>query len=135
MIPTRALGKHGPDVGALGYGAMGLEGYYGASDDDRAPATIRKALDVGMTMIDTADAYGNGHNESLVGRTVRGRKDAFVATKFGIVFDEGETGTPLPTGWGFTLTINGTRAYLRRALDRSLRRLGVEAIDLWYAHY
>ena len=114
---------------------MVLEGYYGASDDEQAVATIHKALDVGVTMIDSADAYGNGHNESLVGRAVRGRKDAFVATKFGIVFDAEEAGTPLPTGWGFTLRINGTRAYALRALDRSLARLGVEAIDLWYAHY
>lgn len=135
MIPKRSLGRNGPAVGAVGYGAMVLEGYYGASDDERAVATIHKALDVGVTMIDSADAYGNGHNESLVGRAVRSRKDAFVATKFGIVFDEGETGTPLPTGWGFTLTLNGTRAYARRALDRSLARLGVPAIDLWYLHY
>jgi aryl-alcohol dehydrogenase-like predicted oxidoreductase len=135
MIPTRTLGRNGPAVGALGYGAMGLEGYYGASDDERALATVRRALDLGLTLIDTADAYGNGHNEALVGRAIRGRTDAFVATKFGIVFDGGQTGTPLPTGWGFSLTINGTRAYARRALDRSLDRLGVEAIDLWYAHY
>lgn len=114
---------------------MGLEGYYGGSDDERALATVRRALDLGLTMIDTADAYGNGHNEALVGRAIRGRKEAFVATKFGIVFDAGQTGTPLPTGWGFSLAINGTRDYARRALDRSLDRLGVEAIDLWYAHY
>ena len=80
---------------------MVLEGYYGASDADQAVETIRHALDAGLTMIDSADAYGNGHNELLVGRAVKGRRDdAFIATKFGIVFDEQETGAELPTGWG-----------------------------------
>jgi aryl-alcohol dehydrogenase-like predicted oxidoreductase len=136
MIGKRPLGAGGPHVGALGYGAMVLEGYYGPSPDEAAVATINRALDVGMTMLDSADAYGNGHNEGLVGRAIRGRrKDAFVATKFGIVFDADERGTELPTGWGFSLTINGRPAYARRALDGSLSRLGVDAIDLWYLHY
>jgi len=115
---------------------MVLEGYYGASDDGQAVDTIGRALDAGLTMIDSADAYGNGHNETLVGRAIRGRRDqAFVATKFGIVFDENEDGTDLPTGWGFSLKINGTPAYARKAIAASLKRLGVEFIDLWYAHY
>jgi len=115
---------------------MVLEGYYGASDDGQAVDTIGRALDAGLTMIDSADAYGNGHNETLVGRAIRGRRDqAFVATKFGIVFDENEDGTDLPTGWGFSLKINGTPAYARKALAVSLKRLGVEFIDLWYVHY
>ncbi len=136
MIPKRSLGKNGPSIGCLGYGAMVLEGYYGASDDGQAVDTIGRALDAGLTMIDSADAYGNGHNETLVGRAIRGRRDqAFVATKFGIVFDENEDGTDLPTGWGFSLKINGTPAYARKALAASLKRLGVEFIDLWYAHY
>ena len=135
MIGKRKIGKGGPLVGAMGYGAMVLEGYYGASDDDEAIRTIHRALDAGMTMIDSADAYGNGHNESLVGRAVRGRHDAFVASKFGIVFEPTETGTDLPTGWGFSLKINGRPDYVNRALDASLRRLGLEAIDLWYLHY
>jgi aryl-alcohol dehydrogenase-like predicted oxidoreductase len=135
MIETRPLGKEGPLVGVLGYGAMVLEGYYGASDDEDAVGTIHRALDGGMTMIDSADAYGNGHNERLVGRAVRGRRDAFVASKFGIVFEPGETGTDLPTGWGFSLRINGRPDYARRALDASLSRLGVDSIDLWYLHY
>ena len=135
MIGTRQLGKGGPLVGALGYGAMVLEGYYGASDDDEAIRTIQRALDAGVTMIDSADAYGNGHNEGLVGRAVRGRRDAFVASKFGIVFESTETGTDLPTGWGFSLKINGRPDYANRALDASLSRLGVEAVDLWYLHY
>jgi aryl-alcohol dehydrogenase-like predicted oxidoreductase len=136
MIESRILGKGGPAVGCLGYGAMVLEGYYGASDDDQAVETLRRALDVGMTMIDSADAYGNGHNETLVGHTIKNRrKEVFIATKFGIVFDEKEPGTDLPTGWGFSLKINGTPTYVRKSLDGSLRRLGVDAIDLWYAHY
>lgn len=136
MIPVRRLGRSGPEVGGLGYGAMVLEGYYGASEDEAGIATIRAALDAGMTMIDSADAYGNGHNEVLVGRAIAGRRGgAFVATKFGIVFGEGETGTELPTAWGFSLRINGTPAYARRALDASLARLGADVVDLWYAHY
>ncbi|MEJ2691398.1 MAG: aldo/keto reductase [Deltaproteobacteria bacterium] len=76
-------------MGCLGYGAMVLEGYYGASGDNQGMQTMRRALDVGMTMIDLADAYGNGQNEILVGQAIRGRrKDAFLATKFGIVFDK-----------------------------------------------
>jgi aryl-alcohol dehydrogenase-like predicted oxidoreductase len=135
MIEKRPLGKGGPSVGALGYGAMVLEGYYGPSDDDEAVGTIHRALDAGMTMLDSADAYGNGHNERLVGRAARGRTDAFVASKFGIVFEPDEPGTDLPTGWGFSLKINGRPDYARRALDASLARLGVDTLDLWYLHY
>jgi aryl-alcohol dehydrogenase-like predicted oxidoreductase len=91
------------------------------------------ALECGMTMIDSADAYGNGHNESLVGRAIRGRRDhAFVCTKFGIVFDPADAGSDLPTGWGFSLRINGRPAYAKKALAASLGRLGVDAIDLVY---
>ena len=136
MIEKRELGSNGPSVGRLGYGAMVLEGYYGVSDDEQAVGTIQRALDVGMNMIDTADAYGNGHNELLVGRAIAGmRQQAFVATKFGIVFDENESGTDLPTGWGFSLKINGRPSYVRKALNSSLKRLAVDVIDLWYAHY
>lgn len=136
MIEKRSLGSNGPGVGCLGYGAMVLEGYYGASDDEQAGGTICRALDVGMNMIDTADAYGNGHNETLVGRAIAGRREqAFVATKFGIVFDGNESGTDLPTGWGFSLKINCSPPYVRKALNASLKRLGVDVIDLWYAHY
>ena len=135
MMERLPLGKGGPLVGVLGYGAMVLEGYYGPSDDSDAVGTIHRALDAGVTMIDSADAYGNGHNELLVGRAVRGRKDAFVASKFGIVFEPAEDGTELPTGWGFSLKINGRADYARRAIDASLSRLGVDTIDLWYLHY
>ena len=135
MIETRVLGTGGPSVGCIGYGAMVLEGYYGASDDDAAVRTLQRAVELGM-MIDSADAYGGGHNEALLARAIADRRDrAFVATKFGIVFDEAESGRELPTGWGFSLKINGTRDYLQRALDGSLKRLGIDAIDLWYAHY
>jgi aryl-alcohol dehydrogenase-like predicted oxidoreductase len=114
---------------------MVLEGYYGKSDDDDAIETMHRALEAGMTMLDSADAYGNGHNEILVGRAATGRTDAFLATKFGIVFDPSESGTDLPTSWGFSLKINGRPDYARRALDASLSRLGVDVIDLWYLHY
>jgi aryl-alcohol dehydrogenase-like predicted oxidoreductase len=135
-MERKILGNDGPSVGCLGYGAMVLEGYYGASDDEQAVRTIHRALDVGMNMIDTADAYGNGHNETLVGRAIAGRRQqAFVATKFGIVFDERETGTGLPTGWGFSLRISGRPPYVHRAINASLKRLAVDVIDLWYAHY
>lgn len=136
MIEKRQLGNNGPSVGCLGYGAMVLAGYYGASDDQHAIGTIHRALDVGMNMIDTADAYGSGHNETLVGRAIAGkRQQAFIATKFGIVFDESDTGTDLPTGWGFSLKINGRPPYVRKSVNASLKRLAVDVIDLWYAHY
>ena len=136
MKPNRSLGKEGPPVGAVGYGAMGLEGYYGATDEDNAVAVIRHALDEGCSLIDTADAYGNGHNEQLVGQAVGERRgEAFIATKFGIVFGPDETGIEVPTGWGFSLNIKGTPEYVQRCLDNSLNRLGMSHIDLWYAHY
>ncbi len=134
QIPKRSLG--GLEVGALGYGAMGLEGYYGGIDERNAIATLRHALDAGIDLLDTADAYGSGRNETLVGRAIADRRaDATVATKIGIVFEPGENGTDLPTGWGFSLPINGRPEYVARAIDRSLRRLGVDVIDLLYLHY
>ena len=136
MKKVRDLGSKGPSVGAVGYGAMGLEGYYGSTDEDNAVKVIRHALGEGCSMIDTADAYGNGHNEQLVARAVADRRDeAFIATKFGIVFDPDETGTEVPTGWGFSLNINGKPEYVQRCLENSLRRLETPHIDLWYAHY
>ncbi len=136
MIPKRRLGADGPVVGCLGYGAMVLEGFYGPSDDEQAVETIRHALDLGMDMLDSADAYGNGHNEELIGRAITDRRNnAFVCTKFGIVFDESESATQVPTGWGFSLRINGKPTYVRKALDASLSRLRTDVIDLWYAHY
>ena len=135
MIKQLPLGKNGPLTGRLGYGAMVLEGYYGASDDSVAVDTLAHAIDLGM-MIDSADAYGAGHNETLVGKAIKATdKKPFIATKFGIVFDETVPATELPTGWGFSLNINATPEYVEKALDASLQRLGVETIDLWYAHY
>jgi len=119
----------------IGYGAMGLEGYYGESDDTEAVKTLVHAIEKGM-MIDTADAYGAGHNEDLIKKALEQTNEkAFIATKFGIVFEEGQTGSTLDTGWGFPLTINGTKEYVARAIDNSLERLGVDQIDLMYAHY
>jgi len=136
MIPQRSLGKQGLKVGAIGYGAMGLEGWYGAVDEAEAANTIRHALDIGVNLIDTADAYGNGHNEQLVGKAIKGRrKDCVLATKFGIVFDPGTKGTEWPTNFGFSLYINGRPEYVRKCLDNSLRRLGIDTIDLWYLHW
>ena len=136
MLSKRKLGSDGPEVSAIGYGAMGLEGYYGAAEENEALSTLQHALDSGTTFLDTADAYGNGHNEELIARAIAGRrKDAFIATKYGIVFEDDQQGTEMPTGWGFSLNINGSPDYVRRALDNSLRRLNSEHIDLWYLHY
>ena len=136
MLKKRQLGTGGPWVSAIGYGAMGLEGYYGGIDEPSAVIALQRALKEGCNFIDTADAYGNGHNERLVGKSIADTKDdSFIATKFGIVFDDGETGTKLPTGWGFSLTINGRPEYVNRALEKSLNRLNRSHIDLWYAHY
>lgn len=119
----------------IGYGAMGLEGYYGQSEDNAAIETLIHAIDQNM-MIDTADAYGAGHNEKLIKQAIQQSiNDAFVATKFGIVFEEEQTGRELDTGWGFPLTINGAKTYVKHAIDNSLERLGIEQIDLLYAHY
>lgn len=137
MISDRILGKEDKlKVSAIGYGAMVLEGYYGKTTRTDAVETIRHALDAGVNFIDTADAYGNGHNEELVAAAIDGRRREWVlATKFGIVFEPDTPGTELPTGFGFSLRINGTPAYARHCLDASLRRLRTDAIDLWYLHY
>lgn len=136
MKKLRNLGKDGPLVSAIGYGAMGLEGFYGGTDEQSAIAVVRHALDVGCSFIDSADAYGNGHNEELLGSAVAGRRsEAFVATKFGIVFEPDQTGTEVPMGWGFSLTINGRPDYTRRAIEQSLKRLDISHIDLLYMHF
>jgi len=134
-MEKRNLGKNGPSVAAIGYGAMVLEGYYGQSDDAQGVTTIAEAVNLGM-MIDTADGYGNGHNEELVGRALAQHDgEAFIATKLGIVFDENEVGTEFPTNWGFSLTVNGRPDYVSKAIEASLRRLGVGTIDLLYLHF
>jgi aryl-alcohol dehydrogenase-like predicted oxidoreductase len=136
MIPQRQLGKQGLKVSAIGYGAMGLEGYYGAADETAALDTLRHTLELGVNFIDTADFYGSGHNELLLGKAIKGRRnDCVVASKFGIVFQPGIASTEFPTNCGFSLRLNGTPAYARQCLDKSLRRLGIGTIDLWYLHW
>lgn len=112
-------------VSRQGYGCMGLSSIYGASDDETSVATIHRALDLGVTMLDTADIYGEGHNETLVGRAIRGRRGGVViASKFGNGMDRDRGGR----------AIDGRPAYARAATEASLRRLGVEQIDLYYLH-
>ncbi|MBK5260187.1 MAG: aldo/keto reductase [Thermoanaerobaculia bacterium] len=121
----RTLGKQGLTVSAMGLGCMGMSEFYGAHNEAEAIATIHRAIDLGVTFLDTADMYGPFTNEKLVGKAVRGRREKVViATKFGNM--RGEDG-------GF-LGVNGTPEYLRAACDASLQRLGVDAIDLYYQH-
>lgn len=120
----RELGSGGPAVGAVGFGAMSLSGVYGDADDAESIATVHAALDLGVTLIDTADVYGAGHNEGLVGRALRDRRDeAVLCTKFGFVDPYG--GEP---------RVNGSPEHARRSIDASLARLGVDHVDLWYLH-
>ncbi|MSP41932.1 MAG: aldo/keto reductase [Alphaproteobacteria bacterium] len=126
IIPLTTLGKNGPAVGAQGFGCMGMSEFYGASDEKESLATLNLALDLGITMIDTADMYGMGHNEELIGKVVRARrKEVFLATKFGIV-----RRTDNPAYFG----LDNKPEYIRAAVDASLRRLGVDVIDLYFMH-
>ena len=119
----RTLGASGIAVAPLGLGCMSFSGTYGSGDDASAPALIDHALDRGVTMLDTSDAYGNGHNEELVGRAIAKRRGAIVlATKFGNM----RSGAPRP--------VDGRPEYVPVACEASLKRLGVETIDLFYAH-
>ena len=125
MMHRRELGKSGLAVSALGLGCMGMSEFYGPADDEASVTLIRHALDLGMTFLDTADVYGRGHNEELVGKAIRGRRhEVILATKFGNV--RADDGT--------FIGINGRPEYLRACCERSLRRLGVEVIDLYYQH-
>ncbi|HEX4388677.1 MAG TPA: aldo/keto reductase [Steroidobacteraceae bacterium] len=125
-MQTRTLGPDGPQVSALGLGCMGMSEFYGAHDDAESLATLQHALDLGVSFLDTADAYGPFTNEELVGRAIAGRReDAFVATKFGFVRDPAN---PLARA------IDASPARVIRACEGSLKRLKVEYIDLYYLH-
>jgi aryl-alcohol dehydrogenase-like predicted oxidoreductase len=124
-METRTLGTQGLTVSALGLGCMGMSEFYGARDEDEAIATIHRALELGVTFLDTADMYGPFTNERLVGRAIAGRRDGVVlATKFGNV--RGEQGE--------RLGVRGDPDYVRKACDASLERLGVDHVDLFYQH-
>jgi aryl-alcohol dehydrogenase-like predicted oxidoreductase len=125
-LPVRELGRSGLRVSALGLGCMGMSQSYGAADEAESIATIHRALELGVTLLDTADIYGPFTNEELVGRAIRGRRaGVVVATKFGFV--------PDPAGAG-RHTVSGRPEHVRAACDASLARLGIETIDLYYQH-
>jgi aryl-alcohol dehydrogenase-like predicted oxidoreductase len=123
-LPTRTLGSTGLTTSAQGLGCMSMTDFaYGPADEQESLATIARALELGVTFLDTADIYGLTENERLVGRAIAGRRDEVVlATKFGNVFRDGQRG------------VDGSPAYVPQACDASLDRLGVEAIDLYYLH-
>jgi aryl-alcohol dehydrogenase-like predicted oxidoreductase len=124
-FPQRNLGRNGLKVSALGLGCMGMSEFYGSTDEAEAIATLHRALDAGMTFLDTADVYGNGRNEELIGRALKDRRSEFtLATKFGNVRD----------AEGRWLGVNGHPDYIVKSCETSLKRLGFNTIDLYYQH-
>ncbi len=125
-MQKRKLGYTDEYVAAIGLGCMGMSNVYGPADDTESIKTIHRALDLGCTFLDTADVYGLGHNEELVGQAIKGRRnEVFLATKFAL---SGLSNTPGAIG------INGRPEYVHAAVDKSLQRLGVDHIDLYYQH-
>src|SRR5579864_285157 len=126
IMKTRPLGRSGLAVSDLGLGCMGMSEFYGAGDDTESTAVIHRAIELGINFLDTADMYGPYKNEDLVGRAIRGKRDQLIiATKFGIVRDPANPATR---------SINGKPDYVRKSCEGSLKRLGVDHIDLYYQH-
>ncbi len=124
-MKKRTIGKSTLEVGAIGLGCMGMSEFYGGRDDQESISTIHKALDLGITLLDTADMYGVGENEKLVGKAIAGRRsEVILATKFGNVRN----------AKGEFLGVSGRPEYVKSACEASLKRLGVEVIDLYYQH-
>lgn len=124
-MKTRKLGANGPEVSAIGLGCMGMSAFYGGSDEAQSISVIHRALDLGVTLFDTAEMYGPHTNEVLVGKALKDRRvQAFVATKFGINYNADRT----------RLMTDGSPANVRRAIEGSLQRLGVDHVDLYYLH-
>ena len=125
-MQQRQLGKSGPMLSAMGLGCMGMSEFYGVGDEVESLATIHRALDLGINFLDTADVYGHGDNEILVGKAIRDRRDkVFLATKFAILRDRAN---PALRG------VSGKPAYVRSSCEASLKRLGLDHIDLYYQH-
>lgn len=124
-MKMRKLGRNGPEVSAIGLGCMGMSAFYGAHDDAPDTAVIHRALDLGVTLFDTAEMYGPLTNETLLGQALKGRRDqAFIATKYGIRYNADRS----------ALLVDGSPANIRRSIEGSLQRLGVDHVDLYYLH-